>query len=505
MTDHKKNYYEVLIAGAGFAGSLTALILHNCGLKVCLIEKEKHPRFTIGESSTPVADMILRNLSEQYNLPWLRDFSRYGSWQQTHPEIVCGIKRGFSFFKHYPGKEFFTDEDHSNELLVAASSDDILSDTNWLRSDVDAFLVNKVKEAGIDYFDETTILAAIQNDHWEFQISHAGKSKIIQSVFYVDATGSGNLLESILEIKSSADDFHTNSFAIFSHFNHVPRWTNMLQNAGIAINDFPYDPDFSALHQILDEGWIWMLRFNDERTSIGFVLENKNGLYDKVPTDKIWNDLLQKYPSVHAIFRDTTLAKQPDKIIRTQRLQRKISHCFGRGWVALPHTAGFVDPMFSSGIALTLSGLEKIVHALTEYWNDEQILQKHLREYENAFSEEVQLMDYLISGCYYAMKHFGLFNAWSMLYFAATIAHENGRLRKESPGYFLNADDEAIKKMIQLSYKDLLQIVSQQTVSREHVINFTKTIKERIAPFNTACLLDPSLKNMYQHTAAVLQ
>ena len=91
--------------------------------------------------------MILRNLASKYNLPWLHDFSRYGSWQQSHPEIVCGIKRGFSFFKHYPGKDFITDENHINELLVAASTSDIQSDTNWLRADFDAFLVNKVKES----------------------------------------------------------------------------------------------------------------------------------------------------------------------------------------------------------------------------------------------------------------------------------------------------------------------------------------------------------------------
>ena len=108
MPENTSNHYDILIAGAGFAGSLTALILHTLGFKVCLLEKGRHPRFTIGESSTPVADMILRNLASKYNLPWLHDFSRYGSWQQSHPEIICGIKRGFSFFKHYPGKDFNT-------------------------------------------------------------------------------------------------------------------------------------------------------------------------------------------------------------------------------------------------------------------------------------------------------------------------------------------------------------------------------------------------------------
>ncbi|TAN14546.1 MAG: FAD-dependent oxidoreductase, partial [Chitinophagaceae bacterium] len=98
-----RNRYDIVIAGSGFAGSLTALILRELGFKICLLEKSRHPRFAIGESSTPIADMILRDLSAKYHLPWLYPFSRYGSWQQSHPEIICGIKRGFSFFKHHPG------------------------------------------------------------------------------------------------------------------------------------------------------------------------------------------------------------------------------------------------------------------------------------------------------------------------------------------------------------------------------------------------------------------
>ncbi|HZW70661.1 MAG TPA: NAD(P)-binding protein, partial [Hanamia sp.] len=172
MSQKKANHYDIVIAGAGFGGSIMALALQKIGLKVCLLEKGKHPRFAIGESSTPVADMILRSLSAKYDLPWLHDFSRYGSWQKAHPGIICGIKRGFSFFKHYPDKDFTTNENHSNELLVAASTSDIESDTNWLRSDVDAFLAEKVKENGIDYFDLTEITKATRkNGEWEFQIT----------------------------------------------------------------------------------------------------------------------------------------------------------------------------------------------------------------------------------------------------------------------------------------------------------------------------------------------
>ena len=504
MNKNSSNHYDVLIAGAGFAGSLTALLLQKSGLKVCLLEKGKHPRFTIGESSTPVADMILRKLSAKYNLPWLYDFSRYGTWQKSHPEIICGIKRGFSFFKHKPGEDFTTDKNHKNELLVAASNSDVESDTNWLRSDFDSFLVTKVKESEIDYFELTEITKANRNSEWEFQIKQLDKTETIHVSFFIDATGSGFLAQKLFGVESSAKDFLTNSFSIFSHFNNVPHWIQILKERNISLDDFPYDPDWSALHQILDEGWMWMLRFNDERTSIGFVMNGEKNLYEDLSAQEIWNAMLEKYPGIKGILKDAKLHSQPGKIMKTGRLQRKMENCFGEGWVALPNTVGFVDPLFSSGIAHSLSGVEKLVGIFQQYWGDEKLFYQNLEEYEKKIFKEIKLIDYLIAGCYKAMPYFELFTAWSMLYFAATIAHETRRIKNQPPGYFLNADDAQIKKMVYDSYEDLLKIVSSKNLSNEEIKTFAAIIKERIEPFNSAGLLDASCKNMYRHTVADL-
>ncbi len=503
MPENQHQHYDILVAGAGFAGSLTALILHSQGFKVCLLEKGQHPRFAIGESSTPIADMLLRELALKYNLPWLFDFSRYGSWQQAHPEIVCGIKRGFSYFKHYPGKEFATDADHNNELLVAASVDDVQSDTNWLRADFDAFLVSKVKEAGITYFDLTDIVAAKRDIQWEFNIRKPDESTVIHASFFVDATGSGALLDKLMGVKSTSEGFLTDSFGVFSHFNDVKRWTETLHESGIPTDDFPYDPDNSALHHVLDEGWMWVLRFNDRRTSMGFAINNTQQFED-LQTEEIWNKLLEKYPSLNKIIKDLELASQPGKILRSGRLQRRTTNCFGQGWVALPHTAGFIDPLFSPGIAHTLTGIKKVTAILGENWNDTDSLYKGLTAYEHAVYEELKLIDQLVAGCYKTMKHFELFNIWSMLYFASTIAYEQRLLKKQPPGYFLGADDADIKVNIQKSYADLLTLLSNEQISADDIKWFRRTIKARIKPLNTAGLLNPDFKNMYRHTTAEL-
>lgn len=498
-------HYDIIIAGSGFSGTITALALHNSGFNICIVEKGKHPRFAIGESSTPIADMILRSLSQKYNLPWLSDFSRYGSWQQSHPEVVCGIKRGFSYFKHHPEKEFSTNANHDNELLVAASVNDTMSDTNWLRSDVDSFLVNKVKEYDIDYFDCTEITGAIrENKKWFFDIQREENAMCISGNFFIDATGSGKLVDKLFSVQSVTAGFLTNSFAVFSHVEDLPRWTDILHSKNIPTEEYPYDPDNSALHHVLDEGWIWVLRFNNNRTSWGFTLNGDNSTLYKMSASDIWNVMKNKYPDIKDLLNKVSISSQPGTIVHTGRLQRKLGKCFGDGWIAMPHTFGFVDPLFSSGIAWSLAGIERILEIVCNNRSFDAPLYEQLKDYEQMIFSEIGLIDMLIAGCYQSMRHFPLFNAWSMLYFTFTIMYEQRRLKNLPVKCFLEADKAEVQNMIQTTYKEILNLTAQKTISKQDIKVFTDKIRDRIQPYNIAGLLQPSSKNMYHHTVAML-
>src|SRR5204862_3397961 len=85
---------DIAVVGSGFAGSLMAMIARKLGRSVVLLEKGKHPRFAIGESSTPLANLILEELTERYDLPSVRPLTKWGTWQAAHPNIACGLKRG---------------------------------------------------------------------------------------------------------------------------------------------------------------------------------------------------------------------------------------------------------------------------------------------------------------------------------------------------------------------------------------------------------------------------
>ena len=93
-----KRDFDLAIIGAGFGGSLMAMIAHQLGLSVILLEQGKHPRMVIGESTTPLSNFCWRRLSATYDLPRIAPLAKWGSWQRTYPQIACGLKRGFSFF-----------------------------------------------------------------------------------------------------------------------------------------------------------------------------------------------------------------------------------------------------------------------------------------------------------------------------------------------------------------------------------------------------------------------
>ncbi len=496
---------EILIAGAGFAGSLTALCLNKVGFDVSLVERHRHPRFTIGESSTPIADMILRDLSDQYDLSWLKPLSRYGTWQDHYPEVVCGIKRGFSYYKHKKGISFTTDEIHSNELLVAASSSNENSDTNWLRSDFDSFLVDKVKESGIAYFDKTEINGGAFEGNWEFQATSNDKDFALTADFFIDATGSPALLNQLLGIEYSSQHFLTNSRAVYTHFQEVPLWSEKLQESGIPNADYPYDPDLSALHHLIEEGWLWMLRFNNKRTSMGLVLDNNRYPKDEeVSSEEEWRSVISAYPSIRELMDEAQLAEQPGALIRTDRLQRRLNRASGERWVALPYTVGFVDPLHSTGIAHTLSGVEKVLNMLTDHRNDHQQLLAELKKYEEGIYTEIEFIDYLVAGCYQTLDNFELFTIWSMLYFTATISYEQQRLQGSTPTHFLRAGNRKIQSIVKESYDDLQKLLNAKPISDRQVSNFRKTVKQRIKLHNSAGLLKPNTNNMYHHTVAEL-
>lgn len=488
---------DVAIIGSGFAGSLTASILQSAGLSTALIDRASHPRFAIGESSTPAANLILHDLTTRYGLDRLQPLAKYGPWRREHPNVRCGLKRGFSYFSHVPNQAFASDADHSNQLLVAANSNDETSDTQWHRADVDLLFFHEAVEAGTLPFEQTEVTKLVsRTPGWRVELSNASGPRAVDCAFLIDASGSGRVVGRQLEIADESSRLATNSRAIFAHFEGLPRWEDALSDSceGVA-TDHPFPCDDAALHHVFEEGWMWWLRFVDDVTSVGLVLDATRFPLDRtVDPNSELSGITGRYPSVHKALCSSKCVDPARGLVRTSRMQRLAAEITGQDWAMLPHTAGFVDPLHSTGIAHSLAGVERLTDALITYWGSHE-LPGLLDDYATTTRSELLLIDELVSLCYAAIRirSFRKLNAATMCYFAAATSWERRRLAGHSPCPALLCADDARFREVMSTIRSRIDVESDES--------FECLCMDLLGPYNQVGLFRSPIPNMYAATA----
>src|SRR5687767_1736659 len=417
------------------------MIARRLGYRVTLFERGRHPRFAIGESASPLAGVLIEQLADRYDLPRLRPLSAFGTWRRAYPDVVCGLKRGFTYFKHEAGCRYAAAPGRSNQLLVAASPNDELSDTHWLRSDVDHFLVQEAIALGADYLDEVT-LEGVEwhaDDTATLSGTRRGTAVRVRAGFVVDASGPRGFVSRALGIEERGFDGYPHTQALYSHFVGVARCDEMPDFAPSPPRPFaplplPYPVDDAALHHVFDGGWMWVLRFGNGVTSAGIAvtesLAHELHLADGAPA---WQRFLARYPSIAAQFAD---AQPIREFTWMPRVSYRASRATGNGWAMLPSAAGFIDPLFSTGIPLTLLGIERIADA----WRTGGL---DAPSYSDVTLAEADHTARFIAGCYSAFPRFDTFTAYSMFYFAAASFSEMQRRltpERASGGFLRTAD-----------------------------------------------------------------
>jgi FADH2 O2-dependent halogenase len=481
---------DVLVLGAGFAGALMALITRRLSLRVVLVEKGRHPRFAIGESSTPIANLVLEQLAYTYDLPRLVPLTEYGRWQAAYPHLACGLKRGFTFIRHEAGRPFAPRTDHANELLVAASPRDEVGDTHWFREHFDQFVVDEARAAGVPYYDQAEVVSLDHRDGWRVRARRPGGELHVVAAFLVDATGPSGLLPRALGIDTGPAALHTNSWSVYSHFAGVELWRDVLLERGGTIDDHPYHCDHAALHHVLNDGWVWVLRFNNGITSAGVLYDGERrapgGAADP---EAEWMALLERYPSVGRQF---ARARPVRPFTRTGRVQRQARRVAGDDWAMLAHAAYFLDALFSSGNAHSLLTIERLARILARHWGKSS-LRAELAAYESALLREVDFLDRLVHGCYRAFGRFDLLAAFTMYYFAGAIHTEERRQKglAEERDEFLFSHHPPFREAFLRGYERLL--------AAPPAAEYERQVARDIAPYNTAGLCDPAKNNMYPY------
>ena len=495
---------EVAIVGSGFAGSLMARVLAVLGYDVVLLERGTHPRFAIGESSTPLANLSLERLAVRYGLSDCYRLAAHGRWLEHFPELRRGLKRGFTFYRHHPGELPDDPRLASERLLVAASPNDAVSDTHWLRADVDQHFVDEAVAAGVDYRDHVE-LAGAEFDGSGARIRGArdGDPFDLRASFVIDASGPGGFLARQLAIPSARDTMRTSSAILFGHFAGV----RTMHDIAPGLRAGPYPDDWSAVHHLIDEGWMYSLRFDHGVTSSGFALTPR-GLArftggERGDPERLWRALLERYPIIAAAFADAN-ALMP--LAFRDRIQHRLARATGERWALLPHAFAFVDPLFSTGIAWSLRAVERLALCFEhEITGRRAPCAADLARYERLLSAEADQIDVMVAGAYEAMAHFDLFAAHAMIYFAAVSFSEvRQRLVAADEGHhawsgFLGVGDPVLEAAPRESFARLGAVTRREASpgSPEQRAEYARWVRQSIAPRNIGGFADPARENLY--------
>ena len=495
--------YEVAIVGSGFAGTILGRILHRLGRRVVILERSRHPRFALGESSTPLANLCLERLAQRYGLEDLDRIATYGRWLDNYPELGRGLKRGFTFYGHSNGETYRNSERNDRRLLVAASPNDASADSHWLRAELDQHLAELARGEGVELLERVE-LETVESQPPPIRLAgrHRGKPFGLSADLVIDGSGAAGFLARRLPIAAARDLLPFRSHLVFGHFEGLRPFAEIARETGASQSPGPYPEERAAVHHLFDDGWMYVLPFDDGLVSAGFVLRDESG--GPVPhaePGELWDDLLGRLPTVAAQFAHARPIRGPSVVPDIRYRRQRAS---GPGWALLPHAYAFYDPLYSTGIAWSLLGVERLASILEAIPATEALSQRALGpgldRYERLLAAEADRIELLQLGAYRAMPDFELFTNHSFLYFAAVSWAETVQ-RLDPDGTdgepaawqgFLGVGDPVLDPLFPEAVRRL-----EGVARAEDRRAFADWIRAAIAPRNIAGLAEPARRNLY--------
>ena len=479
---------DIAIVGSGFAGALCALALRQRGRRVALVERGRHPRFAIGESTTPLTNLLLEELADRYDLPQVRSFSKWGTWRRTHPDVACGLKRGFTFLFHQHGERFVDDGSHARQLLVAASPNDEVADTHWYRPAFDLALVEEAQSAGAIYLDETHLERIGETaSGMTLEGTRDGQAVTIAAGFVIDASGPRGFLTTA-----------------FGTGNAPLRWLPRDAGPLHALRECrPLERHRAhGRHASVPAGRGGAPSRVSRRLDLGAALQQRNherrrrahGWTRSRPSSfgrRACVGSPARAPAVGS--RSVRPARATLPFIHTPRVAFRCHEVAGAKWALLPSAAGVIDPLLSTGFPLTLLGLSRLLEVL-ETTSPGAEREAALKTYAETTQRELDITEQLVGALYACMVDPPLFKRLSLLYFAAASYSETVRRLGRpqlAPGFLLNAHPQFGVELRECA------AAAAAAPSGERRTLLVERIDRAIEPFDTAGLLDRSRRDWY--------
>jgi len=329
-TTPRKSTYDVLITGGGPAGATTALALARAGVSVLVAERATFPRFHVGESLLPRNLPLFDELGIRDRLDDLPHLPKYGA--------------EFAFGHQADSLRF----DFSDGLLPDLSAETV----NVERASFDAMLLAAAAEAGAEVVQGAGVGRV--GELADGAVSALVGEHPVRARYLVDASGQSTLLGKHLGLRRGYEGH--SKVACFGHFRGVQRL-----------------PGRDAGHPciaMLDDAWFWIIALDEERTSVGVVMDRDVARRVRRDHGVQPADLLRwAIPRAPFVARRTMGAEA----LGEQRVAADFSYrCApyaAPGCFLVGDAATFLDPIFSTGICLGMVGGQRAAGHLTAIIN----------------------------------------------------------------------------------------------------------------------------------------
>ena len=312
------NILDCIIIGGGPAGSSAGAILAQSGHRVLLLEREKFPRYHIGESLLPFTFQPLQRLG------------------------LIDRMRSSAFIKKY-SVQFVSPSGRASQpfyFYTRYDRDTIAQTWQVLRSEFDQMLLDNARQKGVQVREQTTVLELIHEAGAVAGVraqTQGGPATEYRAPLTLDCSGK----ESFAAVRNQwrVKDPFLNKIAVWTYYAGAQR-------------DEGLDAGATTVAYVPEKGWFWYIPQHNDRVSVGVVAEGKyltrGGL--KSPEEIFNREVEQNL----WIKRHLAQGRQTGPYFLTSEYTHHAKHCGERGLLLAGDAFAFLDPVFSSGVMLAL-------------------------------------------------------------------------------------------------------------------------------------------------------
>lgn len=348
---------DVVVIGAGPAGAAAAAYLNSRGHKVLVLEKERFPRFVIGESLLP---NCMNFLEEAGLLPAIgkNDFQ---------------VKSGATFFKGEQRCDFYFSEQYTKGW-------------SWTwqvqRDRFDHLLIQEAERQGVTVKFETEVTKVVTAPDAQtlWYKNAGGVTEQVTCKFIVDASGFGRVLPRLFNLNEASALEGRGS--IFTHVEDI--------NCDDTANNNIFVHTFNN-----NQSWVWAIPFSNRTASIGIVSGNDHIINLAKDNSRRFVEFIHEFPGLKARFANSKLLFEPKNILGYSIGVKKM---YGEGFVLCGNSTEFLDPIFSSGVMLALASAVSAAKLTDKHLSGENV--DWHGEYEQVMKKGIDIFRSFVTAWY---------------------------------------------------------------------------------------------------------